>query len=225
MLKEALARNQKLNSFYERAKKIEPCDAAHDFSHIERVAKIAIEIYAREISMREKRQIAEFEIDNIALAAILHDCVPVPKDSPLRKESSRISSEKAREWLVEAKWSERSIDEICYAIRDHSFSAGYTPSSLLGECLQDADRLESLGAIGLYRTIATGVSMGCTLFDSTDPWAKNRELDDRKFSVDHFFTKLLKLPASFRTAAAREEAEKRADFLRSFVSQLHHEID
>ena len=84
--------------------------------------------------------------------------------------------------------------------------------------------MEALGAIGLYRVIATGVAMGAELFHEEDPWAKSRELDDRKFSVDHFFTKLLKLPETFRTTAAKVEARKRANYLQGFVDQLRAEI-
>jgi uncharacterized protein len=223
-LNEALVRNPRVAHFYELTQTIKPCDAAHDFSHMIRVARMTIDIYARETEANESRGIHAEEVDACIVAALLHDCVPVPKNSPLRKESSRLSSEKAREWLLECEWPTGWVDPICGAIRDHSYSAGHTPSTLLGESLQDADRLESLGAIGLYRTIATGVSMDCTLFDAADPWAKNRELDDRRFSVDHFFTKLFKLPASFCTKAAREEAVRRANFLQSFIDQLKHEI-
>ena len=184
-----------------------------------------MELYAQEIINQEQREIKPEEVDACLVSAFLHDCVPVPKNSPLRKESSRLASEKAREWLSEINWEPRDqIDVICGAIIDHSFSSGRIPATLLGECLQDADRLEALGAIGLYRTIATGVSMGAALFDANDPWAEHRELDDKKYSIDHFFTKLLKLPESFRTTSARQEAEKRAQYLRGFVDQLKSEL-
>jgi len=218
-----LIENPKVRTLWERAKQIKPVDAGHDFSHIERVARMTVEIYSKESKTRRHVATRE-EIDACTVAALLHDCVPVPKNSPLRKESSRLASEKAREWLVELEWAPKSINEICDAILDHSFSSGRTPRSLLGEALQDADRLEALGAIGLYRVIATGVSMGAELFNSDDPWAKSRELDDRKYSIDHFFTKLLKLPETFRTAAAKEEAKKRTDYLQGFVDQLRGEI-
>lgn len=225
LLRSALARNPLLNEFYLRAQRIEPCDAAHDFSHVERVAALAIQILTEEIHIREKRVPSFQEVDDVAVAALLHDCVPVPKNSPLRKQSSTLASEKAREWLTEANWPKSSIETIAFAVRDHSYSAGFTPSSLVGESLQDADRLESLGALGLYRTLATGVSMGAKLFDAEDPWAERRPLDDVRYSVDHFFNKLFKLPAGFRTQAARDEANRRADFLHSFIKQLKSEID
>ena len=75
--------------------------------------------------------------------------------------------------------------------------------------MQDADRLEALGVIGTFRCIATGVRFGAQFFDAADPWAVNRPLDDKRFSVDHFFTKLLKLPETFQAVEGRAEAERR----------------
>ncbi len=197
-------------------------DAAHDFAHITRVAVQTLKIYTAEVFIRDEREPSSQETENCLIAGLLHDCVPVAKNSPLRKESSRLSSEQAREWLC--GFSPVRIDLIADAILDHSYSSGRTPKSLLGEALRDADRLEALGAIGLYRVIATGVSMNAQLFDPADPWAERRPLDDIKYSVDHFYTKLLKLPETFRTEAARIEAKKRADYLQGFLDQLKHEI-
>jgi uncharacterized protein len=215
---------------YDLASKIPPADAGHDFSHIERVSRYALKLYSEEVFALEKRELTLDESDAILAAAFLHDCVPVAKNSPLRKESSRLASEKAADILNAQKlngeraWSRDWVSEITAAIHDHSFSSGRIPQSLLGECLQDADRLEALGAIGLFRTIATGVSMGTQLFDQQDPWADRRMLDDKKYSIDHFFIKLLKLPESFRTKYGKKEAQKRADYLRGFIEQLKIEI-
>lgn len=216
---------------YDLASAIPSADAGHDFSHIERVAKYALRLLSEEVRASEKRDLTPDETDAILAAALLHDCVPIAKNSPLRKESSRLASEKAAEILNAQKkpdgeraWSRDWVSEITAAIHDHSFSSGRTPQSLLGECLQDADRLEALGAIGLYRTIATGVSMGAQLFHAEDPWAEKRALDDKKYSIDHFFTKLLKLPQTFRTSFGRKEASARADYLLKFVEQLKHEL-
>jgi len=217
---------------FDLVSKIPPADAGHDFSHIERVMNYALKIFSDEIQSAENRALTVDERDAILAAALLHDCVPIAKNSPLRKESSRLASEKAAEILNtqrtengERAWSRDWVFEISGAIHDHSFSSGRVPVSLLGECLQDADRLEALGAIGLYRTIATGVSMGTQLFDPLDPWAEHRALDDKKYSIDHFFTKLLKLPDTFRTVNGRQEAIKRSDYLRGFVNQLRSELD
>ena len=220
----------KLETLLTRARSITPVDRAHDFSHLERVARMTREIFIRESRLRHGHLATQDDLDACEAAALLHDCVPVAKDSPLRKESSRLASEKAREWLLELNWQPREkIEEICGAILDHSFSSGRVPHTLLGEALQDADRLEALGAIGLYRVIATGVAMGAEFFHADDPFAEKtgkqkRELDDRKYSIDHFYTKLLRLPETFRTETAREEAIKRAQFLVDFLKQLKLEL-
>lgn len=230
-MKESPAHRDRILELYDLASAIPPVDSGHDFSHIERVSKHALRLFSEEVLRIESRPLNEDEHDAILAASFLHDCVPIAKDSPLRKESSRLASEKAKEILTAQKnqngeraWSADWIAEITDAIHDHSFSSGRTPRSLLGECLQDADRLEALGAIGLYRTIATGVSMGAQLFDSRDPWAEHRPLDDRRYSIDHFFTKLLKLPETFRTASGKDEALNRARYLQEFVHQLKKEI-
>ena len=227
----AQTHSDRVLELHDLAAMIPPVDAGHDFSHIKRVAKHALNLFQEEVRAKEKRELTADESDAMLAAALLHDCVPIAKNSPLRKESSRLASKKAIEILSEQKsskgssaWSRDWIHEITDAIHDHSFSSGRTPRSLLGECLQDADRLEALGAIGLYRTIATGVSMGAQLFHAEDPWAESRELDDKNYSIDHFFTKLLKLPETFRTETGKEEALKRARYLQGFIEQLKQEI-
>ncbi len=99
------------------------------------------------------------------------------------------------------------------------------PRTALGRALQDADRLEALGAIGLLRCDrdrrAHGRRRGST---TTIRGRQRRPLDDARYSVDHFFTKLLGLPATMRTAAGRAEAERRAALLRAFVSALGEEL-
>jgi uncharacterized protein len=224
VLDQRLTANPKLKILFDRAQSIKAVDAAHDFSHILRVAKLTAEIYGLEIKSRHFRDLTADEIDAALVSALLHDCVPVTKDSPLRKESSRLASDQARKWLHEIEWNPSQIEDISSAVLTHSFSANIAPTSMLGEALQDADRLEALGALGLFRTIATGVSMGAEFFDKLDPWAEKRALDDQKYTIDHFQTKLLKLPLTFKTAAAKTEAKQRADYLEQFLMQLKREI-
>jgi uncharacterized protein len=217
--------NPLLQELRDRVSRIPPVDAGHDFHHVLRVAGLAERILRAECLREDGREALQEEIDAVVAAALLHDCVPVAKNSPLRKESARLCAEKAQEWLNELNWRpEARISEIVGAIYDHSYSSGRVPRTRVGRCLQDADRLEALGALGLFRTIATGVSMGAVLFDPEDPWAENRELDDRKYTIDHFYTKLLKLPETFRTESARLEAEGRARFLEQFAHQLRQEL-
>jgi uncharacterized protein len=157
-------------------------------------------------------------------AALLHDHVNLPKNHPERARASELSAEAACPILTGAGFSPASITRVQAAIRDHSFSRGAVPSETLGQALQDADRLEALGAIGLMRVFSTGARMGASYFHPEDPWAANRPLNDAAFSLDHFFTKLLKLPASFLTSGGKQEAAKRVRRLEAFLDDAADEI-
>jgi len=186
-------------------------DPGHDVAHCLRVAAWTIRIGGPEIDPR-----------HAIAAALLHDVVNIPKDSPDRSRASERSAEFARGLLGELGFD--AIDLIGDAIHDHSYSTGRVPRSPLGDALQDADRLEALGALGILRTASCGARMGADYFDGDDPWAMHRELDDGKHTVDHFFRKLLLLPPTLRTKAGREEAERRATFMIAFLRQLGDEI-
>ncbi len=90
--------------------------------------------------------------------------------------------------------------------------------------MQDADRLDALGAIGVARCIAVGAALGRPIYLAQDPFCTAREPDDAGASIDHFYTKLLKLAGTMQTAAGRREAERRSEFMRSFLDQLRSEI-
>ncbi len=188
-------------------------DAAHDTEHALRVALWTLRLGGDAVDAREA-----------IAAALMHDAVDVPKNSNERALASERSADLARERLARAGWNAAAVERVARAIRDHSFSRGAIPDGPLGEALQDADRLEALGAIGLLRCVSTGIRMGGAWFDAADPWAESRELDDERFSLDHFFTKLLRLPATMRTAAGREEALRRAAVLEQFARDLGREL-
>lgn len=189
-------------------------DAAHDMAHIRRVVAAA-----RKLATTEGAELAV-----VMPAAWLHDCVIVPKDSPDRARASGLAAETARAWLAEQGYPERHLDAIAHAIEAHSFSAGIPPETPEARVVQDADRLDALGAIGLARCLATGVAMGGRIYDEADPFARQRPLDDRRFSIDHLPNKLLKLPATMQTDAGRAEAHRRAEALTAFLIQLADEL-
>lgn len=188
-------------------------DASHDVGHVLRVALWTVRIAGDTVPRREA-----------VAAALLHDLVNVPKDSPDRARASELCAEAAVPLLRDAGFDEAAVARMHDAIRDHSFSRGAVPTGPLGRALQDADRLEALGAIGILRTAATGQRMGARFFDDDDPFAEERELNDRAFSVDHFYTKLLGLPATMLTAAGRAEGERRVTVLRRFLDALGDEL-
>jgi len=188
-------------------------DAAHDLAHCIRVADWTVRIAGHDASPRL-----------CIAAALLHDVVNVPKNHPDRARASELSADAAYEILGHLVFDPGDIDLVAHAVRDHSFTRGAIPESMLGKALQDADRLEALGVIGAFRCIATGVRFDAAFFDANDPWAAHRSLDDKRYSVDHFFVKLFKLPATFQTEVGRAEAMRRVEIMRAMLAALGDEI-
>ncbi len=190
-------------------------DAGHDLHHARRVRDHALRIADREGGDRAV----------LIAAAYLHDLVSPPKDSPDRARASALSAEAAAPILRELGFDEARITATRHAIHAHGFSAGVEPVTLEARILQDADRLESLGAIGIARTFHAAGSMGSALFHADDPFATARPLDDRRHALDHFAAKLLKLPATMKTPAGRVLAEHRLIVMRAFLDAIAEELD
>lgn len=190
-------------------------DPGHGLEHIQRVVKNAMKI----------SESLEVNYAILLPATWFHDCVAVPKNSPLRSQASRLAAERAIVMLRELGYPSQFESGIAHAIEAHSFSAGIDCETLEARVLQDADRLEALGAIGLARCLMTGGAMGQRLYHPDEPFPKNREPRDDQQSVDHFFAKLLKLPKTMKTEAGRALAYQRSDFLVEFLVQFAREID
>jgi uncharacterized protein len=189
-------------------------DVAHDLEHVQRVMA-----NARALAAAEQ---ARTEI--VLPAAWLHDCVTVPKDSPQRASASRLAAAQAVSWLREWGWPEKWLPEISHAIEAHSFSANVAPRTIEAKVVQDADRLEALGAVGLARCLMLGGAMKRPLYAPADPFCEKRSPDDRVSAVDHFYAKLLKLEGLMQTASGRREARRRTEFLQKFLAELKREI-
>ncbi|GHC23578.1 phosphohydrolase [Kushneria pakistanensis] len=157
-------------------------------------------------------------------ATLLHDGVHVPKNDPRRAQASTLAARQARGILVSLDWEASRIEAVAHAIEAHSFSAGMAPQTLEARILQDADRLDALGAMGIARCFYTAGLMGSALYDPFDPQAITRALDDQRFTLDHFATKLLTLKAGFQTATGRQLAAERHARLVAFRDALLDEI-
>lgn len=189
-------------------------DPAHDMAHIRRVVANA-------------RRLAETEGADMAVvlpAAWLHDCVVLPKDSARRAEASRLAAERAGAFLRETGYPAALVPAVEHAIAAHSFSAGIPPQTLEAKVVQDADRLDALGAIGIARTLLLGGVMGKPLYNPTEPLPQTRAPDDRENVIDHFYVKLLKLAERMHTAAGRREGERRTRLMRVYLSELEREV-
>lgn len=185
-------------------------DAAHDILHIRRVVKAAKIIAAHE----------KADLWVVIPAAYLHDFVNVPKNDPRRSQASRLSAEAAVEYLRGIGYPAEYFDRIAHAIAAHSFSANITPETIEAKVVQDADRLDSLGAIGIARCFSTNARLGTSFYCHGDISAATRTVDDGKYAIDHFYAKLLKLPTMMQTAAGKAEAERRVIFMRQFLDEL-----
>ncbi|PWN05914.1 HD domain-containing protein [Rhodohalobacter mucosus] len=189
-------------------------DTAHDLNHTERVVENAKLILSKE-NADEEVTIA---------AAWLHDCVVLPKNDPDRHAASTMAANKAIQFLQKIGFDEKKHEDIAHAIKVHSFSADMKPRTLEAKIVQDADRLDALGAIGLARCFLVGGSLNRSLYNRMDPFCVSREPDDTRFTVDHFYSKLFKLPDLMKTETGKKEARKRVDFMKEFIKQLHREI-
>jgi len=189
-------------------------DPAHDFEHVMRVYN-----NAQKIAKKEK---ANQKL--VLTAALLHDIVSYPKSSKRSKFSSVDSAKKSKIILKKFGFSEKEITIVSDAIEDHSFSQNKIPETLEGKILQDADRLDALGAIGIARVFATSGSLNRPFYNINDPFCSKRNANDSLWAIDHFFNKLLKLESMMNTKSGKIEAKKRTKVLKEFLKQLKNEI-
>ncbi|PKF48846.1 hypothetical protein AT251_23165 [Enterovibrio nigricans] len=134
------------------------------------------------------------------------------------------SPDKAIAFLQSIGYPAQYLESIHHAIMAHSFSANITPETVEAKIVQDADRLDALGAVGVARCILVSASLGRQLYSLDDPFCEERVPDDHAYTLDHFYTKLLGLPSTMQTSAAKREGEKRVVFMKMFIEQLNHEI-
>ena len=165
----------------------------HGADHTLRVYRCAVSIARRE---------GNCDLEVVALAALLHDA-----DDP--KLFRTRDNENARRFLRENGVGEEETERICRVINGVSFSRnrGRRPDTPEGRAVQDADRLDAMGAVGVARTFAYGGEHGRSLTDS----------------VRHFYDKLLLLQEELNTPAAREMARERHEFLLSFLREWDRE--
>lgn len=157
-------------------------------------------------------------------AAWLHDCVHVPVNSPDRPRASLMAADMAVEFLRGIGYDEFLLHRIHHAIAAHSFSARIAPLTPEARVVQDADRLDAIGAIGVARCLVLGGQLGRPLYDADDPFCEQRAPSDAVSSIDHFYTKLLTLAGTMQTASGRREAERRTAFMQAYLQQLRSEI-
>lgn len=189
-------------------------DGSHDLSHIHRVWANARRIQAVEGG----------DLQVLLAATVLHDCVAVEKDSPLRAKASTLSAERAGVILSGLGWPAARIEQVAHAVQAHSFSAGIEPLTLEAKILQDSDRLDAIGMLGVARCFYVSGRMGRALYDAENPTAQGRAYQDDAFAIEHFHTKLLKLAEGFKTCEGSRLAAQRHGRLQVFLDGFMDEI-
>ncbi len=189
-------------------------DPAHDLLHVKRVVAIA-----EKIAVKEKAQ-----LEVVLPAAWLHDIVNLPKNHVDRKIASKLAAIEAIDFLNNIGYPTKYFPEIFHAIEAHSFSAKIKAETIEAQIVQDADRLDALGAIGLARLFSVSTQLGRLFYEPFDPFAENRKLDDQLYGIDHIALKIKTISESMNTPTAQQEAKRRYDFILNFLEQLKKEI-
>ncbi len=190
-------------------------DPAHDLLHFKRVVRVAKEICEKENG----------KMEIVVPAAWLHDFVIIPKDSPKRSMASRISAEEAIKYLESIGYPKEFYSEIAHAIACHSFSANIPCETLEAKIVQDADRLDGIGAIGIARCFATAGLLKRPFYSDKDPFCESRAPEDKTYTIDHFYQKLFKTAETLQTQAGRELGKKRVEVMKTYLNDLALEIN
>jgi len=191
-------------------------DPAHGWEHIERVYRLALTLAQHEGA----------DAFIVGVAALLHDFGRLSHDES--RHHADLSATNAAELLALYQLPQQRLDAILHAIAAHSFSRGIEPATLEAGIVRDADRLDSLGALGILRWAITGTirrTSQTRSYDPQDPFAETHPPDDRRYMLDHFYSKLLKLADGMYTATGRRLAVRRTTFMRAYLEELRHELD
>lgn len=195
---------------------IENPDPSHDILHVDRVVAMAKKLAEKEGA----------DLEVVTISAYLHDCVYISKADIRRKQASKLSAEKAIELLSDWGVTDKvKLDKIYHAVLTHSFSANIEAKSLEAQIVQDADRLDALGAIGIARTLAFSGVAKRALYNAEDAFCNTREPNDATNALDHFFIKLLKLQEKLNTQSARDEGLKRLEVMNLYLDAFKKELD
>jgi len=192
-------------------------DPAHGWEHVERVYKLALHIAEQEGA----------DPFIVGMAALMHDLGRISNSDSI-KHHADLSEIAAAEILAIHQVALETQEAILHAIAAHSFSRNIEARTLEARVVRDADRLDSLGAIGMLRWAITA-TIRCTpqtrTYHPSDPFAEQHEPDDSRYMLDHFFTKLLKIGDSMTTETGHGIARRRTNFMLAYLDDLRSELD
>lgn len=193
-------------------------DRGHDWWHIHRVRNTAL-------SLAEEEQANLFIVE---LAALLHDVA----DHKFHGGDETIGPKVAREWLLSLQIDEKTISHVCKIIKDISFKGAEVDArmqTLEGKVVQDADRLDAMGAIGIARAFSYGGYRNRELYNPNQKPIMHSSFDEYKkdegHTINHFYEKLFLLKDRMNTKAGKELAKERHEFMKTYIQQFLKEWD
>ena len=191
--------------------------SGHDWFHIERVYNTALYIAKKENA----------DIFIVSLTALLHDIDDWKFSKDNKTHTNTIS-----DFLTSINVDSEVISSVCTIIKTLSFKGGLVDSTqhtIEGKVVQDADRLDAIGAIGIARTFTFGGSKGNPIYDPSIKPQDFKTLEEVKnkqnHTINHFYEKLLKLKELMNTNTGKELAKERHKFMESFLSQFYAEVN
>ena len=190
--------------------------SGHDWQHVQRVWKTA-----RRLARKEGANETVTE-----LSALLHDIA----DWKFHHGDETLGAKRARQWLDHNQAPTDVKDAVCEIIATISYKGAGVPTpmkTLEGQIVQDADRLDAIGAVGIARAFAYGGFKGRIIYDPKEPPALHTSFDDYKknkgHTINHFYEKLLLLKDRMNTESAKLIAQQRHRFMENFLEQFYQE--
>ena len=187
---------------------------SHAFDHTERVYNLALKIGKKE----------KADLDVIKVAALLHDIARLKEDNKEIECHAEYGAETAEKILKELNFPEDKIKNVVHSIKVHRHSKGLSAETKEAKILQDADRLDALGAITIARMFSTGGKINRPLYKSEIPFGKVHERYYSDSTIHGFYAKILKItPETFNTPFAKKLAKGRYRFVEKFLNQFFKE--
>jgi len=184
--------------------------SSHGFDHTQRVYNLALKI-----SKGEK-----VDLDVVKASSLLHDVARCKEDNREIECHAEEGAKIAENILREMNFPDDKIKKVCFAIRIHRYSKGLNAETKEGKILQDADRLDALGAICIARVFSYGGKKGRPIYNPKIKY-NSQYKSDSKTSINHFYEKILKIkPETFKTKEAKKIAKERYKFIEDFVKRF-----
>jgi len=195
---------KEIQSYFEKG-------GSHAFDHTQRVFNMAVKLAEAE----------KADLDIVKASALLHDIARLKEDNNECECHAQEGCKLAKEILEKTGFPKEKIEKVCYAIEVHRHSTGIKPESKEAAIIQDADRLDALGAITIARMFSTGGKLGTPLYNPDIPFGKTYPGYKSDSTIHRFHAKILKItPEMFNTKLAKEIAKDRYKFVEEFLNRF-----